>query len=162
MALRNGADVSGWWTSAPLATPLVNRGDLSCKATRHRRRREWPCSEGMLGLSLPRIPYCQVSSLVVADSHGSSVGPVNHVLRAIRGHIHPKSPRFASPRLRSHTSGVTLAQMECPSLISIASARLSCNSPAEPFAIGFARPNIANGSAGERSRSLADLPLPQS
>ena len=31
-------------------------------------------------------PFVKLSILVRADSHGSSVGPVNHVLRAIRGH----------------------------------------------------------------------------
>ena len=36
-------------------------------------------------------PLSNFEILSWADSHGSSVGPVNHVLRAIRGHISPES-----------------------------------------------------------------------
>ena len=67
--------------------------------------------KGCLVLSPPCILYCQ-SFLCCrgADSHGSSVGPVNHVLRAIRGHIPPESVAIARPPTCAPTSRVTLAQ----------------------------------------------------
>src|SRR5215203_1578799 len=92
----------------------------------------------MLGLSPPHILHlskCLILSR--ADSHGSSVGPVNHVLRAIRGHMPPSHSRSQSPtRLRSHISRVTLAERGSNSANS--HPRRSSKSLillAEPFAI---------------------------
>jgi hypothetical protein len=74
--------------SAHLATPSNDRGDLMSEPPATHGH-EWPCCEGCLVCH--RLASLIVKSLLWADSHGNSVGPVNHVLRAIRGHISPES-----------------------------------------------------------------------
>ena len=72
--------------------------------------------------------YLPLSKLLVsrADSHGSSVGPVNHVLRAIRGHIPPRVTRDRTPtNLRSHIASDSCPK-DAPNLANVrARARLS-------------------------------------
>jgi hypothetical protein len=123
---------------------------------------EWLCCGRMLGVS-PHPPLSTFLILSRADSQGSSVGPINHVLRAIRGHMPPSHsrsqfPLFALPHIASDSP------KGCVQLANLRHGRRSNEvslSRAEPFAIGFCAAQHANGSAGERSRSLpwADLPL---
>jgi hypothetical protein len=64
--------------SAHLPTPSNDCGDLMSEPPATHGH-EWPCCEGCLVCH--RLASLIVKSLLWADSHGSSVGPVNHVLR---------------------------------------------------------------------------------
>jgi hypothetical protein len=121
------ADSLGGVVPASLATPShVNRGDLTEPLATHGY--EWLCSERMLVCHRLASSIVKVSNLVAADSHGSPIGPVNHVLRAIRGHIPPSHSRSHRHGLALPHIASALAQ-RVPIANLRAMGRLSCKSP---------------------------------
>jgi hypothetical protein len=81
--------------SAHLATPSNDRGDLISEPPATHGH-EWLCCERCLVCHRLASLIVKASNLSRADSHGSSVGPVNHVLRGDTWSHSPESLAIAS------------------------------------------------------------------